>query len=439
MDLLVRGVEPEDRHVAVLPARGRPHTHGVVGRRRRRAWRAHDGLAHRRARPQLAVVRARRLRAPRRRRSRSARSRSTARSTTSWCPRSATGGPDAAIAILQHGRGVDGHADGARPDHHHGRRPARDGAVLAADRADASCATSRARSRSACSSRPSRTRCSPCARCGSRTAARCRGSRSSSPTCSSSISIVVLVLYVHHIGRSLRVSTLIELVGTDTRALLDRAFPDHGPPSSRAAAAHRAPTTPASSSTSTTSGSCESRATPDCTLVLQAGARRLRAGRRTAVRRRGRRERRSPATTCAERRGAGARARRSTRTSPTACGCSSTSRSARSPTRRSSTRRPPCRPSTACTTACASSRAGRSPDGAHRDDDGRVRLIVPVMDWDAYVHLAFDEIRLAGAGSPQVTRRLVSALEDLRAVALPDRVAGPRPAARAPRQRRARG
>ena len=31
------------------------------------------------------------------------------------------------------------------------------------------------------------------------------------------ISIVVLVLYVHHIGRSLRVSALIELVGTDTR------------------------------------------------------------------------------------------------------------------------------------------------------------------------------------------------------------------------------
>ena len=45
------------------------------------------------------------------------------------------------------------------------------------------------------------------------------------------------------------------------------------------------------------------------------------------------------------------------------------------------------------------------------------------MDWDAYVHLAFDELCRVGAGSPQVARRLVSALEDLRAVALPDRVA----------------
>src|SRR4051794_4237491 len=43
------------------------------------------------------------------------------------------------------------------------------------------------------------------------------------------VSIVVLVLYVHHIGRSLRVSKLIELVGNDTRKLLDRDFPDHGP------------------------------------------------------------------------------------------------------------------------------------------------------------------------------------------------------------------
>ena len=36
-------------------------------------------------------------------------------------------------------------------------------------------------------------------------------------------------------------------------------------------------------------------------------------------------------------------------------------------------------------------------------------VTVPVMDWDAYVHLAFDEIRLAGAQSPQVSRRLTAA------------------------------
>ena len=39
------------------------------------------------------------------------------------------------------------------------------------------------------------------------------------------VSIAVLVLYVHHIGRSLRVSALIELVGDDTRRLLDARYP----------------------------------------------------------------------------------------------------------------------------------------------------------------------------------------------------------------------
>ena len=62
------------------------------------------------------------------------------------------------------------------------------------------------------------------------------------------------------------------------------------------------------------------------------------------------------------------------------------------------------------------------PDGVYRDEAGNVRLIVPVMDWDAYVHLAFDEIRLAGARSPQVTRRLTAALADLETVVPPDRL-----------------
>ena len=43
------------------------------------------------------------------------------------------------------------------------------------------------------------------------------------------VSIAVLVMYVHHIGQSLRVSSLIELVGKDTRKLLDRRYPDKGP------------------------------------------------------------------------------------------------------------------------------------------------------------------------------------------------------------------
>ncbi|HEX7719686.1 MAG TPA: DUF2254 family protein, partial [Woeseiaceae bacterium] len=54
------------------------------------------------------------------------------------------------------------------------------------------------------------------------------------------------------------------------------------------------------------------------------------------------------------------------------------------------------------------------PDGCHRDDAGKVRLEVPTISWQAYVRLAFVEIRLAGAASPQVSRRLMAALTDLR-------------------------
>jgi uncharacterized membrane protein len=63
------------------------------------------------------------------------------------------------------------------------------------------------------------------------------------------------------------------------------------------------------------------------------------------------------------------------------------------------------------------------PDGRYAGPTGRLRLVVPTMTWEAYVHLAFDEIRMAGAGSPQVSRRLMAALVDLKTVVPPDRVA----------------
>jgi uncharacterized membrane protein len=63
------------------------------------------------------------------------------------------------------------------------------------------------------------------------------------------------------------------------------------------------------------------------------------------------------------------------------------------------------------------------PDGQYRDDTGAVRLIVPTMNWQAYLSLAFEEIRLAGSGSPQVVRRMKAALLDLRSIAPTDRVA----------------
>ena len=69
------------------------------------------------------------------------------------------------------------------------------------------------------------------------------------------LSIVVLVSYVDHIGQSLRVAALIELVGKDTRALVDRSYPDKGTPVAIRAGGRAWPPSRASSSTSITSGS----------------------------------------------------------------------------------------------------------------------------------------------------------------------------------------
>ena len=61
------------------------------------------------------------------------------------------------------------------------------------------------------------------------------------------------------------------------------------------------------------------------------------------------------------------------------------------------------------------------PNGHVRDEDDELRLIERVLDWDGYVRLAFDEIRLAAGGYPQVTRRLTAALADLKSVAPAER------------------
>jgi uncharacterized membrane protein len=61
------------------------------------------------------------------------------------------------------------------------------------------------------------------------------------------------------------------------------------------------------------------------------------------------------------------------------------------------------------------------PDGRHSDADGDLRLTVPVVGWEDYVWLAFTEVRVAGAGSPQVPRRIREAIEDLLEVAPPER------------------
>jgi uncharacterized membrane protein len=51
--------------------------------------------------------------------------------------------------------------------------------------------------------------------------------------------------------------------------------------------------------------------------------------------------------------------------------------------------------------------------GRVTDDDGVVRLVHPVMAWEDFISLAVDEIRIYGAGSLQVLRRLRGMLDDL--------------------------
>ena len=164
------------------------------------------------------------------------------------------------------------------------------------------------------------------------------------------VSIAVLVIYVHHIGQALRVSALIELVGDETRTLLDRRYPDKGP---ALAGCQR----------------CSSRRATESGVVTGIDNERLsrKDDVRTACSSSFRRSASScpPAapssestehplpwmrTSCA-RLSSSAWSRPSMRTSPTASVSSSTSRNARWPTLLSRTRRLQCKRSTDFTTS----------------------------------------------------------------------------------------
>jgi len=60
--------------------------------------------------------------------------------------------------------------------------------------------------------------------------------------------------------------------------------------------------------------------------------------------------------------------------------------------------------------------------GEMRDEAGQLRLIFQTPDWEDFVHLAVDEIRLFGAGSIQVARRLHAMFEHLSEVLPPQRI-----------------
>jgi uncharacterized membrane protein len=61
------------------------------------------------------------------------------------------------------------------------------------------------------------------------------------------------------------------------------------------------------------------------------------------------------------------------------------------------------------------------PSSDYLDEEGYIRLRVRHITWEGYVRLAFDEIRQTGASSAQVVRRIRAALEDLLTVAPPER------------------
>jgi uncharacterized membrane protein len=238
------------------------------------------------------------------------------------------------------------------------------------------------------------------------------------------ISVVVLVLYIHHIGRSLRVSALIELVGSQTRTLLDREYPREPPDGTQVD--EQVVNAPRSGVvTFIDHDGLVARATDaDCTLELvpplgafvPAGAPLFRVdGDRGGVD--------HGDVVKLVRLGL-----ERTLEQDVAFGL----RMLVDMAERSLADSPFLDPTTAVQAIdrlhdCLRQIAQRDlPDGRYRDDRGRLRLIVPVMDWDAYLHLAFDEIRIAGAGSPQVSRRLAAALQDLETVVSGDRLAAVR-------------
>ena len=234
------------------------------------------------------------------------------------------------------------------------------------------------------------------------------------------ISVVVLVLYVHHIGRSLRVSALIELVGTDTRQLLDEVYGermDPEPTDARVICSPKSGVITAIGRDDLVAHAQRSRCVlemvPALGAFVPAGAPLFRvSGNRDALD--------DDAIS-----GCVLLGLERTLDEDVAYGM----RMLVDMAERSLADSPFLDPTTAVQAIdrlhdCLRQLARRVfPDGRYCDENGEVRLIVPVMDWDAFVNLAFDEIRLAGAQSPQVTRRLTDALDDLETVAPPERQA----------------
>ena len=236
------------------------------------------------------------------------------------------------------------------------------------------------------------------------------------------MSIAALVIYVHHIGQALRVSALIELVGKDTRKLIDRIYPEKGGDGSSSLGSDRV-VSASESGVITTIGHdhlIEEARRAGCLLELVPGLGEFVPAGAPLFLVQGDRSKLD------EKRLAEGLILKlePTLDQDAAYGL----RMLVDIAERSLSDSPFQDPTTAVQAVdrlhdCLRQLAGRPfPDGVYRDEAGEVRLVVPTMNWEAYVRLAFDEIRMAGAGSPQVARRLKSALTDLKSVAPADRV-----------------
>lgn len=227
-------------------------------------------------------------------------------------------------------------------------------------------------------------------------------------------SIMVLVWYVHHIGRSLRVSALIELVGTATRDLLDSTYADHGETPRFERPTIRIPRSGVITRIDhealvrlAAAGECVLTLLPALGEFVPAGAPLFESSVDT-----GRLDIKAAVSAI----GIGPER---TLDQDMAYGL----RMLVDIAERSVAEGPFLDPTTAVQAIdrlydCLRQLAPRPfPDGRCRDENGVLRLVTRTMTWDDYVHLAFDEIRIAGAGSPQVARRLRAALEDLIAIA----------------------
>ena len=235
-------------------------------------------------------------------------------------------------------------------------------------------------------------------------------------------SIAALVIYVHHIGQSLRVSALIELVGHDTRKLVDRRYPDAGPPPPVDPAAPRVVAARESGVVTMieTEALVAEAERVDCVLELVPALGTFVPASSPLFIVHGRPD------DLDENRLFAALSLKLEPTLDQDVGYGM--RLLVDVAERSLSESPFQDPTTAVQAIDRLHdilrQLARRPiaDGRVPDEDGEIRLLLKTMGWEDYVHLAFDEIRMAGAGSPQVSRRLVSALMDLRRVALPERI-----------------